>query len=185
MSGLDNIIKKITEDASLKSMHIKKESEEQANAKADSVIAETNKAKADIISEAKTEAVRLKEQLIVGKNLEIRNNKLAAKQQMIDKVFDESLNKLNNMSEDEYMKFLNGYISSAEITDNCEIILPEKYQNLDVKKLNPLISLYSGSRKIDGGFILVSGGIEQNNTFEALIDYYRNELEQDVIQKLF
>lgn len=41
------------------------------------------------------------------------------------------------------------------------------------------------SDKIDGGFVLVKDGIEQNHTFSALLDYYRYELESEVLKILY
>lgn len=185
MSGIENIIKKISEDTQQKAGQIIKAAEDKAEADKQKIIEEANREKDRIISDAELAASRLKEQIVTGKNLEVRDLKLAAKQQVIDKVFAESLSRLNNMDVGEFEKFVCDYCAGAEIKNNDQIILPDKYIGIDVKKINPMLTLYTGERSIDGGFILISGGIEQNNTFSALLDYYKSELEPEIIAKLF
>lgn len=185
MSNLDNILKKISDDANTRTNQILQQAREDSTKKSEEILNEVNVKKEEILNEAKLSASRLKEQVVVGKNLEIRNNKLEAKQKIIDKVFEQSCQKLNDMPEKDFLKFVKTYCANINIKENDEIILPDKYNKINISQISPNLKLYVGDRKINGGFILISGGIEQNNTFEALIDYYRHDLEQDVIRKLF
>ena len=45
------------------------------------------------------------------------------------------------------------------------------------------LALSKESRQIEGGFVLVYGGIEENCTFRALFDSQKDEL-QDKVQKI-
>lgn len=193
MSNLDNLISKILKESEDKAGQII----ETANARADEIMRENisiaEKEKEKILSTARTEAEKAAEQIILGKKLEIRDSNLNAKQAIVDKVFDVALQKLNNMQKDEYWKFLRNNLCAMDL-DGEEIILPAKYGVTNIDELNAFLKannkkgnlkLYNGDRKIDGGFVLLKGGIENNNTFETLIRYYRYELEGDVIASLF
>lgn len=193
MSNLDNLISKILKESEDKAGQII----ETANARADEIMRENisiaEKEKEKILSTARTEAEKAAEQIILGKKLEIRDSNLNAKQAIVDKVFDVALQKLNNMQKDEYWKFLCNNLCAMDL-DGEEIILPAKYGVTNIDELNAFLKannkkgnlkLYNGDRKIDGGFVLLKGGIENNNTFETLIRYYRYELEGDVIASLF
>lgn len=78
--------------------------------------------------------------------------------------------------------------------DGEEIILPEKYGITNLDEINKAIKKAGGKGNlvlakdgtpIGGGFMLRKGGIEQNNTFESLVEYYRYELESEVISMLY
>lgn len=185
MSGIDNIIKKISKDAELKADQIILQAEEKARSDRQSLIEKANREKDALVSDAELSASRLKAQIIAGKNLELRDQKLDAKQKIIEKVFSESLDRLNNMDQGEFENFVAEYCKNADIKQGDQIILPNKYVGIDITKINPLLILYNGDRSIEGGFILISGGIEQNNTFSALLDFYKSDLEPEIISKLF
>lgn len=185
MSGIENITKKISKDAELKAGQIISQAEEKALSDKQILIEEANREKDALIADAELAASRLKAQIIAGKNLEMRDKKLEAKQKIIDKVFSESLARLNDMDQGDFEKFVGDYCKNADIKNDDRIILPGKYDGIDVKKINPQLTLYTGDRSIKGGFILISGGIEQNNTFSALLDFYKSELEPEIISELF
>ena len=185
MSGLDNILNKISDDAKKKADEVVKNAEDLANIKAKEITDAAENEAAKLIESAEAEALRVKERISSGVALDIRNKKLAAKQESIEKVFEKALEILNDMERQEFEKFLMGYLKSANIKETDEIILPDRYKSIDLKKINPHLTLYQGDRVISGGFVLVSGGIERNNTFAALLDFYRGDLEPLIIQKLF
>lgn len=65
-----------------------------------------NKAKEQIIEKTKREAKTKAERVISNTHLKVRNNKLEAKQEMINKVFDEAVIKLQNLPQEEYLNFI-------------------------------------------------------------------------------
>ncbi|GHU56773.1 hypothetical protein AGMMS49975_20770 [Clostridia bacterium] len=127
------------------------------------------------------EAERLKERAIGAARLEARNKKLGAKQKQIDKVFEKALEELNNLPKEDFVKFVKARIDAQK---GDFIAYPEKYK-LTAKDYAPATHYNGGDREISGGFIVISGGIEQNNTFSSLIDFQKNDLEQEVIKILF
>ncbi|MDR1690112.1 MAG: V-type ATP synthase subunit E [Clostridiales bacterium] len=185
MSGLDNILKKISQDAQEAAAKIEKDASDKAELEKAKVIEEANAEGARILAEADVLAQRTKEQIVTGTGLKVRNEKLTAKQEIIDRVFAESLKRLNNMEFDDFENFIAAFLSKAEIKQGDSVILPEKYLGLNTSKISAKLSPYTGERTVTGGFILVSGGIEQNNTFAALLDFNKSDLEPLVIKELF
>lgn len=192
MSTLENLTAKIISDSEAEAAKIIAEAKAEAERLTATVMDEAAREKDKILADAKIEAAREEEQIVVGKTLAVRDANLAAKQEMLDKVFADALSRLNAMDKNDYMKFLTGYLAGLDL-DGEEIILPEKYGVKNIDDINSALQkagkkgnlkLSSGA-KIDGGFVLRKGGIEQNNTFESLVSYYRYELESEVISALY
>ncbi|MDL2232957.1 V-type ATP synthase subunit E [Ruminococcaceae bacterium OttesenSCG-928-L11] len=192
MSGLDNLTAKILEDANKRASEITGAADDQAKSILDEATDEANRDKDRILTDAKTEAARAAEQVTLGKTLAVRDQNLDAKQQTLDKVFASALDSLNNMTEANFKKFLFAYLIALD-PDGDELLLPEKFgvsvddANAALKAAGKKGNLVksSDSRTIQGGFILSKNGIEQNNTFESLVAFYRYELESEVLKLLY
>jgi V/A-type H+-transporting ATPase subunit E len=104
---------------------------------------------------------------------------------MLDKIFAEALKRLNDMPKEDFVKFLNDYLAGLAL-DGESLYVPNKYgiTAKDIKAKNVVLAT-DGARAIEGGFMLAQKGIEQNHTFEALIGYYRDELESEVLKILY
>ena len=185
MPGIENITDKIIEDAKTKAALEIAGAKQKATETAKAAAEEANREKGRILEEAKALAARRKEQIAAKTAAEIRDRKLEAKQKAIDGVFAESLARLEALGPDEFESFAAGFCKNAKIKQGDFIVLPEKYKGIDIKNIDPTLSLCPEKRRISGGFILVSGGLEQNHTFSALLDYLRNDIEPEVISKLF
>lgn len=193
MSNLDNLISKIIGDCEEKSKQITDSANERASEIMRENIEAAEKEKDKILSGAKAEAKIMAEQIVLSKNLEMRDANLNAKREIIDRVFDRALQKLNEMPKNVFIDFLRKSLAALDL-DGEEIVLPSKYEITDIEEINAFLKeknkkgnlkLYKGDKKIDGGFVLLKEGIENNNTFETLIKYYRYELEGEIIAKLF
>ncbi|HCL4438213.1 V-type ATP synthase subunit E [Clostridium botulinum] len=198
MSNLENLTSKIIEDANKEAEKLLSEAKKEENKIVDEKIKKANKAKEQIIERAKRESKTKAERVISNAHLKVRNNKLEAKQEMINKVFDEAVIKLQNLSKDEYLNFVKSSILSLDIEGDEEIIVsPNDKDKIDIslmltlnnklkaKGKKDLLKISNENRNIKGGFILYKNGIEINNSFEALVDSLRDELEQEIIEALF
>ncbi|MDU2231371.1 MAG: V-type ATP synthase subunit E family protein, partial [Clostridium perfringens] len=98
MSNLNNLTSKILNDAEEKKKYILADAEAQK----DKIISKkTNRAEADkeeIITKANIEAEVKKARIISNAKLSVRNDMLRAKQDVISKVFNEAIEKLQNLS---------------------------------------------------------------------------------------
>lgn len=198
MANIDNLINKIIEDANKEADSIIAEGEKEKEKIISSKIEEANRAKESMIIKTKREAATRKERVISNAQLKVRNDKLGAKQQVIDRAFEEAVSQLEKITGDELKAFVKNTIKSLNLQENEEIIVNEKYSsvinNEFIEEVNKSleeigkkgnIKLSSEKRKIEGGFILTKGGIELNYTFKSLVENLRNEIEQNIIKTLF
>ncbi len=198
MSNLDNLTSKIIKDAEVKKIEILNE----ATVKADEIIKkkteEANKKASSILEKAEMESKTIKERIISKTDLEIRNKKLLAKQQVIEKVFETAKEKLKSMNAEEFTKFIKNSIMALNIDGDEEIIinpvdrekLPEKFlaevnKSLISKGKLGNLKFNVKTHEIDGGFILSKNGIEINNSFDELVNSLKYELEYEVGKILF
>ncbi len=195
MSSLENLTAKILQDAEGRAVEIV----EKARAEAGRILAQSE-AEADaqrdsLMAQAHTDAERAKEQIVNGEQLKLRDRKLAAKQETIDRVFAIALERLNaGMNEKEYLRFLESYLVDAPIAGTEQVVLPARFQSLNLAPINlkriaagkvGQLTAAQDAQAIDGGFVLTNEGAQNKFTFDSLLDYYRDELEREVVQALF
>ena len=196
MSNLNNITSKIIKDAEEKRDEILN----AAQVESDSIIAkETKKAKnleVELIEKAKIEAKARENRVISNARLKVRNNELKAKQDMISKVFEKAVERLNSLSTLEYKEYILRALDSLDLEGTEILIINKKDEDVINNKFlldlnNKLIGLKKGKISIltngnfDRGFILDRNGIQINNTFESLVKSLRSELELEVTKVLF
>ena len=198
MSSLNNIISKILKDAKDKNENIVS----TANAEKDIIISKKiNSAKeieSEIAKKSQIEAKSRKERIVSAAKLKVRDNKLGAKQEIIEDIFKTSIDKLCSSSKEDFKNFILNSVLSIKVDGDETLILNEAGMNiideafikelnesLKAKGINGDIKLSSQTREFKGGFILQKNGIEINNTYEALVDSLREELESEVAGVLF
>lgn len=198
MSNLDNLTSKIIKDAEVKKIEILNEASIKADEIVKKKIEEANKKASSILEKAEIESKTIKERIISKTDLEVRNKKLLAKQQVIEKVFEEAKKRLKSMNSNEFDKFVKNSIMSLNIDGDEEIIINvsdrEKLPDKFLVELNKLL-IANGklgklkfnvkTHEIDGGFIISKNGIEINNSFEELVNSLKYELEYEVGKILF
>jgi len=198
MANVSNLTSKILKDAEERKSSILSIAEDE---KATILEKRNNSAKsleATMLDKAKSEALARKERVISGALLQARNEKLKAKQGMLKEVFEKSIEELCNLSKDEFIAFVKNSILSLDVIGDEKLILNEegkKIINEDlIKEINMELALKgkkgevtinSETRNFNGGFILERQGIEINNTFKALVNSLKDELEFEVARELF
>lgn len=191
MATLEKLTAKILADSEAEAKRILEEAGAEAARITAGIREETGREKEKILADAQLEASRKSEQILIGGQLAARDADLAAKQQMLNKVFAEALQRLNAMPKEKFLQFAAQTLRGQRLNGE-EIILPERY-GFTIDEINAAVKAAGGtgvlvmgeSRGIEGGFILRKGGIEQNNTFEALVEFYRYELESEVTRALY
>ena len=198
MTGLEKIIKAIEADAQANASGILAEAKEEAEeilslakeeAEQDKVkIAEKPafETKA-ILSRAESSAKLLKRQMI-----------LDAKQQVINDVITKARYKLTSLSDTDYFDIILQIVKKHAHAQAGMIMfsqadidrMPKKFdKSIDtaikgIQNASLTISKENAA-KLDGGFILVYGDIEENCSFEALFNDAREELQDKVNAFLF
>lgn len=193
MSNVKNITSKILKDAEAGKEKILATAAEEKDKIISKKVSSANEIAKEILDKAEVEANSKKERVISSAKLKVRNNKLAAKQEIIDEVFEKSIDKLTNLSKEEFLNFLKNTILSMNLMGKQTLVLNEQglkfvdsafIEELN-KKVNAQITLSETVGKFKGGFILENNGIEINSTYEALVSSLRDELEFEVAKVLF
>lgn len=193
MNGVDNILKKISSDAS----EAERVTLEQAQLNASEIVTELNAQgafeRAQILENAKHEAEQRRSRILSAAQMEGKKRLLAQKQRLIDEAFEKAKGRLHGLSPDEYAGVLAG-MASALIKSGGEqlLISPQDAERLGdrltaaLSARLPVVPGVAVSADVTGGgFILKAGDVEINCTFDALLRQYREELELKVAATLF
>ena len=183
MSNLENLVQKILDDA-------KKEADlitEEANKKKEEIVnlkvKEANEAKTRILEKASREAEMIKDRIISNAELSARDEKLNAKQVIIEKVFSLAKENLKSLNEDDFIKFLKGNIETMTLNGSEVLIVPE-YMKEKVISLGLSLKV-SEDETVESGFLIKNNNVIMNYSFESLVDFLREELEGEIAVKLF
>ena len=195
MANLNNLTSKILKDAEERKESILSSAEEEKNKILSKKIAKAKELESEIIQKAEAEAKSKKDRILSSATLRVRNNKLSAKQEIIQEVFEKSIDSLSSISGDDFLRFVKHSILSLGKIGEQNLILNK--DGLDIVDLtfiydlnqslgeNGNVKLSPNPGKFRGGFILEKDGIEINNTYEALVSSLKNELEFEVASVLF
>ncbi|NLJ97506.1 MAG: hypothetical protein GX321_10180 [Clostridiales bacterium] len=198
MTGLEKIIKAI---------------ESEAKANSDKIIAEAMEESEKILAYAKSEAQAKSEEIAKkpasevkailnraqsGARLIKRQTILNAKQKMINEIIDKAKNKLTSLPDTEYFELILQIVKKHAHPNKGTIMfskadlerLPRGFEESlketikDIKDASLTIS-DKYAAKLDSGFILIYGEIEENCTFDALFNGAKEELQDEVNAFLF
>jgi V/A-type H+-transporting ATPase subunit E len=159
---------------------------------------EAEEIKKRIIAQAKSEAADIKDRKKTLASLENRKSILTAKQKEVNEVFDTALSEVRELEDLDYDSLIEEMVLAEVKTGEEELIFnPEdkkkfgkKFvatinEKLKAEDKNANLSLSDETRDISGGVILKEEGVENNNSFEALLAMRRDDLEAQVAGILF
>ena len=182
MSNLNNLTSKILNDAKEEADKIVKSAEEKAKQKYDLEIKKAIAKKQTLLENARRERELLSDRIKSSANLKARNEKLKAKQTVINKVIDKLKEKLVNMNESDYINYLNQNIDKSSIAGK-ELIVKKEFA--DKVKQEFSTAKVKENEFVSSGFIIEENGIQENYTFEVKLDFMRDELEVEISKLLF
>ena len=183
MSNLDNLTQKILEDAKNKADIILEESTRKNEGIVNSRVKDANEKQKKIIEKANTEASIMKDRVVSNAELKAIDELLKAKKHLIDRVFDISKERLINLSEEDYVKYLKSIIKDINFK-GTEVLIVPKNMIAKVKTLG-LYPKVSDDETVDSGFLIKDNDLILNYSFSSLVDYLRDELESEIAQNLF
>jgi len=198
MAGLEQLTNKILEDAKLQAERTVQQASADAQAILDQARERVQAQCSKIIADAESRARELNERMISAAELNARKERLRVKQELIGQAFEQALERLCSQPEDQYFNLLAGLIADASTTGAEEIILSERDRkrvptgflaqvNTKVKSRNLTgsLSLAQETAPIKGGFILRSGRVSVNYSFEAVLRQHYEDLAVEVAGVLF
>lgn len=187
--SVKNIVEKILDDARVQESTIL----EKANKEAEKIVEVKEAEIASMLQDNKTKATaegnNKKERLIQNAYLQVRNNKLKAKQEIISKVFEKALESLNNMSEADFVEFFKNTVSNANLKSNgCVLLNNDMYKHIEsinVKDFNSNVVDCQIDDSIGNGFVIKVDNVYYNYTFKAILESLKLELTSEVNRELF
>jgi len=187
---IEKIIERIKSDAQEEASHIRDEAKAKADELLKSAGREAESIKSKILATAQAQAEEEKKRILSLARLESRNSILSQKQDAVASAFKGALDKLLSLPSQEYQKLLKKMIVNAVTKGEEEIILSprdrKRITNNFVEEVNSILVKQGGkgnlklaaeARDIKGGFILRWDKIEANNSFPALLETLREEIE--------
>ncbi|MCK5811699.1 MAG: hypothetical protein KAG94_02260 [Clostridiales bacterium] len=193
MSGIDLIIEKIISQANKQADNELK----YVNTKIDKQFKEQQKRfKRTLESElahAKVKAQEEHKRVIAGAKLESRKNLLQTKVDLINEVFDKTLEHLMELSVDEKVNFLTNVAKGSLIVGNNELMLNDSdTKDIGSKLVKQLstdktkkVSLCEKTIDVCGGLVIRNDKIQTNLTYKAILRVEREKLEGEVVKLLF
>ncbi len=180
MAQLSKLTDRIIEEAKVQADEIVKD----ARAKVEKIDQTTKKQAQQkyeaMVEKGALEAANLKERLKSNANLRARDSELRVKQETIQKVFESALEDMKNIKDEDLISYIE---KNASFSKEATLIVPQGKLDL-VKKKFPDLQI-SEDRFASTGFIEISAGIEKNFTFDAQIEYIKDELQGEIAKVLF
>ena len=190
--SLAEIKTKIEADARAEAQAILEKARAQAgtiHAEAEGDIKKIEKTYNDRFTKEKPEILRRRE-IVAG--LDVKKIELGVKQDAISKAFDGAVEQLKALPKEKAVAFTENLLNKAVETgketlfvmEGEKIITKEWLDDYNKRKKASLL-LGDEPRDISGGFILAEGDIETNCSWDMLVRWIRDDIEADVVQRLF
>ena len=196
MTGLEKMVSQILEEADASAAATISEAEK----KAAKLLEEAGK-KAAELTKQREEQSRAKvkgyeERTASAADMKKRTAILAAKQELIGNILTDACEQVKNLDDEKYFAILKNMAEKYLLPRDGEICFSKKdLERMPADFREELKALaqkkggtleFSGeARNIDGGFVLVYGGIEENCSIDAVFAEKRDELLDQIRKLLF
>ena len=196
MTGLDKILNQIEEEAKSSADKII----EEANAQAKEITEEAAAACRDMEETAAVKRQATSEDILKksrsAAQMQRRQELLSAKQRIISEIIDKAQASLYTLGDKEYFELIARMLDKFALGEKGEIRFSKKDKErlpagfdktvaAAAAKNGGELTVSEQTCEIDGGFLLVYGGIEENCSFAAMFAAERENLQDKVHTLLF
>ena len=192
----EQVVEKILADAKAEAEKIKKQADDKEAAEQAKLTEQLDEYKKQTQTLAKKAAKDKKLHLLAAGRMDIAKEYLAEKRRMLDEVFAQVRQQLQNLPDEEYCKFMTKLMLEAVETGDEEVIVDNEETRIDQKFIKQInrelgpgykgnLRLADEKQNLGGGFILRRGRIKNNVSFDVLLARARKELEIDLAKELF
>jgi V/A-type H+-transporting ATPase subunit E len=191
-----NVIDKILADAKAEAEKITIEAKEKDSAEQQKLSKQLDEYRRQTEILADRAAKDEKSHILAAARMEIAMEFLAEKRKILDEVFSRARRQLQNLPDDQYRNLVSKLLLESVQTGHEEVVVDKNENRID-QQLIELANQKLGSagkgnlrlsqekQDIDGGFILRSGRIKTNVSFDVLFQRARKELEIELAKDLF
>ena len=182
MSNLDNLVAEILQQAQKEANRMLTKAKTENSEFSEKENKKVQKEVEAINDKAAEEAQALKERVISNANLKSRDMILQAKEELVEDVLERVLERLKNIDAKKYLKFVENILKNLNLSKNAEVIVSKDMRlALGDKILDYKIS----DQTVESGCSIKDGNLIYNNEFSNLIEFNREELEREILNKIF
>lgn len=182
MSNLDNLVAEILQQAQKEANRMLTKAKTENSEFSEKENKKIQKEVDAINDKAAEEAQALKERVISNANLKSRDMILQAKEELVEDVLERVLERLKNIDTKKYLKFVENILKNLNLSKNAELIVTKDMRlALGDKILDYKIS----DQTVESGCSIKDGNLIYNNEFSNLIEFNREELEREILNKIF
>lgn len=196
MAGLDKIKSQILEEANREASEITKKAQSEADEILKTAEEQWKKAEEEYARQRQEQEKNYHDRVVSSAELKKRQAILQAKQEIISKLLERAYEKLLTQDDNAYFEMIEKMLDKFTLAKAGEICFStkdlERMPSGFETKIQEIAKAKGGSltldkvgKELDGGFILVYGGVEENCSFKALMSAKRDELADQVHQLLF
>ena len=186
---------------------IKAKIEADAKAEAEEIIGKFREQADEILAAARRESEKIQKRLeekIRSEETEVRRRKkivadlearklgLGARRELIEMTFNKVLDILSQTPDARYLAFMEGLMAEGAVNGDEEVLLAKGEKRVSKKwieefneKYKKRLSLSNDMVPGSGGFVLRRSDINVNCTLEVLLRWAREDMEAEVVSRLF
>ena len=190
------VVEKILADANAEADKIKKEAEEKEAAEQTKLTEQLDEYRKQTEILAKKAGEDEKSHILAAARMDIAKEFLAEKRKILDEVFEQAHQQLQNLPDKEYRALIKKLILDAVETGDEEVVVDTNENRINyefIKEINRELGpdyksnlrLSDQRQDLGAGFILKRGKIKTNVSMEVLLDQARKELEIELAKELF
>ena len=182
MSNLDNLIAEILQQAQKEANRMLTKAKTENSEFSEKENKKIQKEVDAINDKAQEEAQALKERMISNANLKSRDMILQAKEELADDILEKVLERLKNIDTKKYLKFVENILKNLNLSKNAEVMVSK---DMKLALGDKILDYKISDKTVELGCSIKDGNLIYNNEFSNLIEFNREELEREILNKIF
>ena len=182
MSNLDNLVAEILQQAQKEANRMLTKAKTENSEFSEKENKKVQKEVEAINDKAQEEAQALKERMISNANLKSRDMILQAKEELADDILEKVLEKLKNIDSKKYLKFVENILKNLNLSKNAEVMVSK---DMKLALGDKILDYKISDQTVESGCSIKDGNLIYNNEFSNLIEFNREELEREILNKIF
>ncbi len=192
----EQVVEKILADARAEADKIKKQADEKEAGEQDKLSQQLDDYKKQTGILAQQAGKDEKSHILAAARMNIAKEYLAEKRKILDEVFEQARQQLQNLPDEDYHTLIKKLLLEAVETGDEEVVVDTNEARISEELIKEINKQLSSDRKsnlklsdqrqdIGAGFILTRGKIKTNVSIGVLLDQARKELEIQLAKELF
>ena len=145
--SIENILKRIEEETAAAVGEIISEAESEAEKIREDYTAEAGELKVKLERQARTKAEEEQRRLLVNEELRLRKELLERKREILDALYVEAAKRIESLERDEYLELMKMMIQRRATSFEEEIVVPEDQREIFGKEFLDSLNKTAGGKK--------------------------------------